>query len=134
MKRQPVQIDRAKLRMAVRKLRNESVFYMLDDAIELLPPAKLLKMVKKYLDVEQLRPDAEPTMPRKLLTDAQRFRKASLAGEYYQSFMVNSKNYTEKSAGTRAWIAEYLRLVDRCCTTAREGDPAEIRGGLRLGL
>ena len=35
---------RAKLRAAVRKLRNEYIFYMLDDALELLPPAKLHKI------------------------------------------------------------------------------------------
>lgn len=48
MKQKPIQIDREKLRAAVRTLGNEYVFYMLDDAIELLPPAKLLKIAKKY--------------------------------------------------------------------------------------
>ena len=43
------------------------------------------------------------------------FEKASLAREYYESFGVNSQNYTQKSAGTSAWIAEYLRLLDRLC-------------------
>jgi len=41
MKRKPIQIDRDKLHTAVRKLGNEYVFYMLDDALELLPPAEL---------------------------------------------------------------------------------------------
>ena len=36
-------IDREKLRAALRKLGDEYVFYMLDEAIELLPPAKLLR-------------------------------------------------------------------------------------------
>jgi hypothetical protein len=31
---------------------------MLDDAIDLLPPATLAKLVSRYLDVKQLRPDA----------------------------------------------------------------------------
>ena len=90
------------------------------------------KIAKKYLDVERLRPDAEPTTPRKFLTDVQRFRKASLAGEYYESFMVNSKNYMEESAGTRAWIAECLRLVDRCITSAKESDPADVREAMDI--
>ncbi len=38
MARQPTKIDRDKLRKAIRKLGNEYVFSMLDDAIELLPP------------------------------------------------------------------------------------------------
>ena len=47
MARKPIQIDRDKLRAEVRKLRSEYVFSMLDDAIELLPPAKLHKIVRK---------------------------------------------------------------------------------------
>jgi hypothetical protein len=38
-------IDREKLRGAVRKLGDEYVRYMLDDAIDLLPPSKLCKML-----------------------------------------------------------------------------------------
>ena len=45
--RKPIQIDRDKLRTEVRKLGNEYDFYMLDDAIEPLPPAKLYKIAKK---------------------------------------------------------------------------------------
>jgi hypothetical protein len=125
--RKPIQIDRDKLRAAVRKLKSEYLFYMLDDAIELLPPAKLHKVAKKYLDVERLRPDAEPAAKPGLLTDVKRFEKASLAGEYYESFDVNSKNSTQNSAGTSAWIAEYHRLLDRCVTNAKQGNPAEVR-------
>ena len=55
MQPKPIQIDRDKLRAAVRKLGNEYVFYMLDDAIELLPPSKLHKIAKKYLDLKRLR-------------------------------------------------------------------------------
>ena len=100
MKRKPVQIDRDKLRTAVRKLGNECVFYMLDDAIELLPPTKLEKIAKKYLDVKPLRPDSEQATTRSLLKVVQRFQKASLAGEYYESFNVNSKDFIEESPGT----------------------------------
>ncbi len=126
MARQPIQIDRDKLRAAVRNLGNEYIFYMLDDAIELLPPAKLYKLVKKYLDLKRLRPDAEPATTPSLLKDVRRFEKASLAGEYYQSFFVNSKNYTEQSAGTSAWIVDYLRLLERCMISTKENDPREV--------
>ena len=43
------EIDRDKLRTAFRRLGDESVFYMLDEAIDLLPPAKLAKLVGRYL-------------------------------------------------------------------------------------
>lgn len=54
----PVAIDKDKLRAAVRKLGHEYVVYMLDDAIDLLPPAKLHQIAKKYLDLKSLRPTA----------------------------------------------------------------------------
>ena len=65
------------------------------------------------------------TRPR-LLTDVKLFEKASFAGEYYESFGVNSKNYKQKSAGTSAWIAEYRRLLYRCVINAKKSDPAEV--------
>jgi len=128
----PIQIDRDKLRAEVRKLRSEYVFFMLNDAIELLPPAKLHKVVKKYFDLKRLRPDAEQVTNPSLLTDVNRFEKASLAGEYYESFGVNSKNYTQQSAGTSAWIAEYLRLLDRCVTNTKKSNPAEVRKAMDI--
>ena len=132
MERKPIQIDRDKLRAEVRKLGNEYVFSMLDDAIELLPLAKLHKIAKKYLDLKRLRPDAEQATRPSLLTDVKRFEKASLAGEYYESFGVNSQNYTQKSAGTSAWIAEYLRLLDHCVINAKKSNPAEVREAMDI--
>jgi hypothetical protein len=132
MPRKPIQIDRDKLREEIRKLGNEYVFFMLDDAIELLPPVKLHKIAKKYLDLKRLRPDAEKATKPSLLTDVKRFEKASLAGGYYESFSVNSKNYTQMSAGTSAWIAEYLRLLDRCVINAKTINPAEVREAMDL--
>ena len=132
MARKPIQIDRDKLRAAVRKLGNEYVFYMLDDAIELLPPTKLHKLAKKYLDLKGLRPDAEKAAKPSLLADVKRFEKASLAGDYYESFFVNSQNYTQQPGGTSAWIAEYLRLLDRCVIGAENITPAEVRQAMDI--
>ena len=127
MARQPIEIDRDKLRAAIRKLGNEYIFYMLNDAIDLLPPAKLHKIAKKYLDLKGLRPDREKATERILLADAEAFKKASLAGQYYESFNVNSKNYTEQSTGTSAWIAECRRLLDRCIVEEKKSDSTQVR-------
>jgi len=51
------QIDRDKLRKALRKLGDEYIFYMLYDAIELMRPAMLHKLVEPYLEPGSLRPD-----------------------------------------------------------------------------
>jgi hypothetical protein len=55
------------------------------------------------------------------------FDKVSRAGEYYESFMVNSKNYMKQSTGTTAWIAEYRRLLDRCVAEEKKCTPADVR-------
>src|SRR6476646_8471500 len=101
-----IQIDRDKLRAEVRKLGHENVFSMLDDAIGLWPPVKLQKIAKKYLDLKRLRPDTEQATRPNLLAEVKRFEKDSLAKKYYESFSINSKNYTQESAGTSAWITE----------------------------
>jgi hypothetical protein len=125
-------IDREKLRGAVRKLGDEYVRYMLDDAIDLLPPSKLCKIARKYLDLKRLRPDAPTAAKVTLIEEVRRFAKASLAGEYYASFDVNSRNCTEKSAGTSAWISTFRRLLDHCVTDAKQENPAEVRQAMDL--
>ena len=48
MPTQPIDIN--KLHSAIRKMSNDQVFYMLEEAIELLPQVKLTKLVKQFLD------------------------------------------------------------------------------------
>jgi hypothetical protein len=121
-------IDRDKLRAAIRKLGDEYVFYMLDDAIDLLPATKLERLVGQYIDVKRLRPDRAPTGgKRPLLALVKDFDARSRAGQYYESFNVNSKNYMDTSPGTRSFIADCRRLLDRCVAEAVKGDRAETR-------
>lgn len=137
MRLQPksAQIDRDKLRAAARTLGREDAFYMLVDAIELLPRAKLHKLAKRYIDLKRLLPDSEQTTP-SLLADVKRFQKASLAREYYEDFFTDSRSFTQKSAGTIAWIAEFRRLLDRWRIHARKIPPTEAReaGEILFGL
>ena len=89
-------IDRGKLRDAIRREGKECIFGMLDVAIELLPQAKLRKMIAGYLNPAELYIDE--VGKQELLAAVQAFHTASLAGKYYQSFNVNSKNFTDKSS------------------------------------
>jgi hypothetical protein len=132
MARESNEIDRDKLRAAVRKLGDDYVRYMLDDAIGLLPLVKLHKIAKKYLDLRPLRPDPGKATEATLLADVRLFEKASLAGEYYESFAVNSRNYTQKSAGTSSWIAAVRRHLDRCVAEAKTGNPMEVREAMDI--
>ena len=132
MARKAAEIDRDKLRAAIRKLGDEYVFYMLDEAIDLLPPARLRKVIGRYLDLRSLRPDGKKASTGTLLAQVKAFEKASLAGEYFESFNVNSKNYTEKSKGTASWISEFRRLLQRCAEQGRALQPADVRQAFDL--
>ena len=110
-------IDRDKLRAAIRREGNECIFHMLEVAIELIPQAKLRKLIAGYLNPVEVYADGE--QKEALLAAVQAFQKASLAGEYYQAFAVNSKNFMETSNGTLAWMADCHRLLDRCITQAK---------------
>jgi hypothetical protein len=98
---------------------------MLNEALDLLPQSKLLKLVKRYTDPSKLQSNGDGQGS--LLRQAEAFEEASLAGQYYESFAVDSRNSTEKSAGTRAWIAECHRLLDLCVAQSKKGDPFEVR-------
>ena len=126
------EIDRDKLRTAVRRLGDEYVFYMLYDAIDLLPPAKLNTIVRKYFDLKRLAPDSDKAIKGNLLAKLRAFEKASLAGEYYESFDVNSKNSTKMAGGTKGWISECRRLLDCCVKEAKTGAPAEVRAAFDI--
>jgi hypothetical protein len=119
------EIDRAKLQANLRRLRREDLLCLLDRAIDLLPQAKLVPLMDGYVQPEQMKPDG--TARGRLLATVHTFREASLRGDYYEDFMVDSKNYMDKSRGTETWIAECGRLIDRCVDSAGKGRHAEAR-------
>ena len=93
--------------------------------------AKLDEMIEEATVDAYGESEEKATRP-SLLTDVELFEKASLAGEYYESFGVNSQNYTQNSAGTSAWIAEHLRLLDRCVINAKKSNRAEVREAMDI--
>jgi hypothetical protein len=123
-------IDRATIRAALRRLSNEDVYYILADVLEMLPLAKAEKLIKGYIDLSQFQPERQK--PANLFDEINEFRQASLRGNYYESFDVNSKNCTEISKGTRAWYFEFSRLLNLCVTAVGTGDKTEIRQALEI--
>lgn len=112
-------IDRGKLRAALRRLGDEYVYY------KLLADEDLARIAAKYMSLDRVRPDgaAQPG----LLAQVRAFDAAARAGRYYEAFNVNSSNFTALSGGTRAFIADCHRLLDRCVAEVEAGDVAEIR-------
>jgi hypothetical protein len=99
---------------------------MLDHAIERLSPGDLEQVVRPYLQLERIRHDASAVEPVGLLVRVRAFADATRAGEYYESFDVDSRNFTMLSRGTLAWISTYRRLLDRCVAETGREDASEV--------
>jgi hypothetical protein len=89
---------------------------MLERALEQLPPTALQQVVAGFFHPEDFQ--ASPGVSKSLLTEVEQFCEAARKGKYYESFNVNSRNSTTKSAGTEAFIAELDRLYKRCIREA----------------
>ncbi len=129
-------IDLAKLRARMRLQSSQTIYSILDDALDLLPSAKLEELIGRYLSLDDLRQDvATPKgdSPDRLRTEAEAFAASSRRGDYFDSFDVNSKNCTEQSPGTMSWIAECNRLLDRCVALAsRQRKVSEVVASFEL--
>jgi hypothetical protein len=121
-------IDRDKLRAKLRRLGDEYVFYMRDDALDVLSDAQLAEFVGQYIKLEEITPDDGSGAGKRSLRDVvAAFDAACRRGDYYVSFAVNSKNYMDTSSGTRSFIADCQRLFVRALAESADGDPVEVR-------
>ena len=118
-------LDLQRIRKAIRGSGNETIFFLLDDVISLLPPAKLRQLLAQYMKPEQFVSDV--AVKRDLLAEVQAFQKACFAGEYYEAFDVSWKNCTQSSLGTLAWIADFRRLLFRCVEQSKKRNVADVR-------
>ena len=99
-------------------------------AIEIVPRAKLRALVGDMVRLDELAEGKRGAAP--LLDEVRKFHEASLRGDYYDSFDVNSKNFMEKSEGTEAFIAEFDRLLGKCVRAAAKGPRAPVREAFEL--
>jgi hypothetical protein len=110
-------IDLSKLRRRLRMQRKDTILAMLDNALDLLSAAELEQLIGPYMSLDELRVD-EPARrantPSRLRIAVEEFAEASRRGDYFETFNVNSKNCSEQSNGTVAWISELGRRLDQC--------------------
>ena len=102
----------------------------LGEALDLVPDAKLAKLVGKYLDLKGLHLEAGPRAD--LFGEVEDFKTRSLAGAFYEGFNVNSKNCMELSKGTRAWIADCCRFLDSLVEMPAKGDAAKVAAAFEV--
>lgn len=124
MKTAPRRYSRQKARDALARLDQGGLLQLMHRALELVPEEQIPTLFKDYVFPEELVADAaEPTLREAVLA----FRDASMAGRFYDSFDVNSRNCMEMSAGTHRWIAECHRLLDWACSVVAQGESTDPR-------
>ncbi len=109
-------VDLDKLRTAMRRMKRGDLLVVAERAIELIPKTKLQALVGDMVHLDELEQGKTGAAP--LLDEVKNFHAVSLAGEYYEDFAVNSKNFMEQSEGTDAFIAEFNRLLEKCIRAA----------------
>ena len=115
--------DLSALRRQLQALPRDELLVIAQRAIELLPDAALPTLLGDVVQIEHgLQATAQTPS---LLEEARGFSATSMSGKFYDGFDVNSRNCTQQSRGTDAFIAEFDRLPGRC---VREADT--IAGGM----
>ena len=128
MSRGAVDVD--KLRVALRRMSRGNLLMVAERAIEIVPRTKLGALVGDMVRLDQLADGKRGAAP--LLDEVRKFHEASLRGENYDSFDVNSKNFMDKSEGTETFIAEFDRLSGKCVRAAGKGPHAPVREAFEL--
>lgn len=117
-------VDLEKLRVALRRMNRGELLIIAERATQLVPRTKLPALVGDFVQLDELAKTKAGAMP--LLDEVRTFHEASLRGDYYEDFMVDSRNFMEKSKGTEAFIAEFDRLLRRCIRAVGEQQRAPV--------
>ena len=128
MTRHPIDLEQ--LRLALRRLSRGNLLVMAERATELVPRAKLRALVGDFVRLDELAEPKSGAAP--LLGEVRKFHEASLRGDHYESFAVNSKNFMRQSEGTEEFIAEFRRLVGKCVRASEKTPGPPLREAFEL--
>jgi len=123
-------IDLEKLRVALRRLSRGNLLVMAERATELVPRDKLRALVGEFVRLDELAETKSGVAP--VLDAVRKFHQASLRGEYYESFAVTPKTFTQQSEGTEEFIAEFGRLVGTCVRASEKTPGPPLREAFEL--
>ena len=128
MTRRPTDLEG--LRRALRGLTRGNLLIIAERAAELVPKSKLKALLADFVQFEAVA--MTTSGPASVLDEVRKFHAASMGGQYYEGFNVNSKNFMEKSNGTEAFIAEFQRLVGQCVRAAEAEPRSAVREAFEL--
>jgi hypothetical protein len=123
-------IDLEKLAVALRRLSRGKLLILAERAVDVVPRAKLRALLGDMVQLDEI--SKERGGAAALASEVRKFHAASLRGDYYEDFAVNSKNFMDKSEGTETFIAEFDRLVGRCVRAAAKPPRAPLREAFAL--
>lgn len=118
------------LSKALRRLTKDRLVDLVEDLCRVLPPAHLRRVLGRHLQLAKPRPESAD----RVLRDVRAFHEASVAGAYYQSFGVNSKNFMMKSETTVAWGEDCEALLKRCQAASEDERYVQAREAFDLLL
>lgn len=116
-------VDPDRLVDALHRVSHEDLVELSSALLGRLPAPRQIAALRPYLDVAKLKPTRKQAS---LADDVRAFDRAVRAGDYYEGFNVNSKNFMEKSEGTERFIRDCRRLLERGITDASKGSAAEL--------
>jgi len=127
-------VDLEKLRGALSRLKRGQLLIIAHRAVELLAPSKLEALLGDMLSPSRFAQTGSESPAKSLLEEVREFHSTGVAGEYYDSFDVNSKNCMQKSEGTEEFIAGFDRLMNLCVHAAAKTPRAATREAFGLLL
>jgi hypothetical protein len=126
----PGVVDVEKVRFALRRMSRGDLLTIAERAIEMVPRTRLGALVGDMVRHDQL--VEQKGGAASLLDEVRKFHDASLRGDYYDSFDVNSKNFMDRSGGTEEFTAEFDWLIGKCVLAAARGSHPALRETFEL--
>lgn len=123
-------LDLEKVRVALQRLSRGNLLTIAERATELVARAKLPELLGDFIRLDEMVKTESGAAS--LVAEVRKFSVASLRGDYYEDFAVNSKNFMAKSEGTETFIAEFERLARRCVRAAATGPRSPVREAFEL--
>lgn len=123
-------IDLERLNVALRRLSRDNLLVIAERATELVPRAKLRALVGDSVRLDDLAERKSGAAP--LLNEVRKFHAASMRGDHFESFAVNSTNFMQESEGTEEFIADFDRLLGKCVRASEKTPGPPLREAFEL--
>ena len=122
-------IDLQRLRLALRQMNRGNLLKIVERAVELVLGSEMHALVGDFVRLDEIAATESAAVP--LLDEVRRFHAASLAGEYYEGFDVDSKNFMLLSKTKRTADQRFVDLLpftfseeyEECSTVRRLWTP-----------